>query len=55
VQSQQLLKNGFDVAQEPSGAVFQNSAEGNNSDTSESVAFSRIQKKSTKIGKIWPK
>jgi hypothetical protein len=32
--------------------VFQNSVEGNNSDTSESVVFSKIQKKSAKIEKI---
>jgi hypothetical protein len=38
--------------QEP---VFQNSAEGNNSDTSESVAFSKIQKNLAKTRKIRPK
>jgi hypothetical protein len=30
--------------------VFQNSAEGNNSDTSESVTFSKIRRKPKKFG-----
>jgi hypothetical protein len=35
--------------------VLKNSTEGENSDLRDSIGFRKIQKKSAKFGKIWPK